>query len=106
MRLADVAIVAAVAIAPRAARAQSPDAEMLFREGRALLKAGKLAAGCDKIEASERIESSIGALLNLGDCRAKLDMTATAWAAFRKAEAMARRAGDARRQAEAARRAA
>jgi hypothetical protein len=89
------------------ARAQSAEAEVLFREGRDLIKRGKTAAGCDKLAASERLENSIGTLLNLGDCREKLGKLASAWAAFRKAEAMAKRAGDDdRRQAEAARRAA
>jgi hypothetical protein len=89
------------------ARAQSAEAEALFRDGRSLIKAGKLAVGCDKLAASERLESSIGTLLNLGDCREKLGKLASAWAAFRKAEAMARRTGgDDRRQTEAGRRAA
>jgi len=89
------------------ARAQSAEAEMLFREGRDLLKQGKIAAGCDKLVASERLESSVGTLLNLGDCREKLGKLASAWAAFRKAEAMAKRTGgDDKRQAEASRRAA
>ncbi len=89
------------------ARAQSAEAEVLFRDGRKLIKAGKLAEGCDKIEASERLESSVGALLNLGDCREKLGELASAWAAFRKAEARAKHAGaDEKRRAEARRRAA
>src|SRR5215470_17557485 len=88
------------------ARAQSAEAEALFRDGRSLIKAGKLAAGCDKLAASERLESSVGTLLNLGDCREKQGKLASAWAAFRQAEAMARRTGgDDRRQAEAGRRA-
>jgi len=88
------------------AHAQSPEAEALFRDGRDLIKRGKLAAGCDKLAASERLESSIGTLLNLGDCREKLGKLASAWAAFRKAEAMAKRSGsDDKRQAEAGRRA-
>jgi hypothetical protein len=92
---------------PDAAHAQSAEAEVLFRDGRDLLKQGKLVAGCDKLAASERLESSVGTLLNLGDCREKLGKLASAWAAFRKAEAMAKRAaGDDRRQAEASRRAA
>ena len=92
---------------PCAVHAQSAEAEVLFRDGRDLLKQGRLVAGCDKLAASERLESSVGTLLNLGDCREKLGKLASAWAAFRKAEAMARRAaGDDRRQAEASRRAA
>lgn len=84
----------------------SPAAEALFRDGRSLIKTGNLAAGCDKLAASEKIESSVGTLLNLGDCREKLGQTASAWAAFRKAEAMAKRAGDdTKRLGEARRRA-
>jgi hypothetical protein len=97
-----VVIVATTAVA----HAQSAPAEALFRDGRTLIKQGKLEAGCDKLAASEKLESSVGTLLNLGDCREKLGKTATAWAAFRKAEAMAKRDGnDKRRQAEAKRRA-
>jgi len=98
--------IVALAVTTATARAQSADAEALFRDGRALIKKGDLAAGCDKLAASERIESSIGTLLNLGDCREKLGKLASAWAAFRKAEAMAQRAGtDQKRRGEAARRA-
>jgi hypothetical protein len=90
-----------------AARAQSAEAEVLFRDGRRLIQAGKLAQGCDKLEASDRLESSVGALLNLGDCREKLGELASAWAAFRKAEAQAKHAGnDEKRRAEARRRSA
>jgi hypothetical protein len=90
-----------------AAHAQAAEAEVLFRDGRKLIKAGKLAEGCDKIAASERLESSVGALLNLGDCRERLGELASAWAAFRKAEARAKHAGnDEKRRAEARRRAA
>jgi hypothetical protein len=112
MTLVDrVCVVAAVAVTafavPPIAHAQSPEAEVLFRDGRDLIKRGKLAAGCDKLAASERLETSVGTLLNLGDCREKLGKLASAWAAFRKAEAMAKRSGsDDKRQAEAARRAA
>ena len=93
--------------AARSARAQSPEAEVLFREGKKLIQSGKLADGCDKIEASEKLESSVGTLLNLGDCREKLGELASSWAAFRKAEARAKHAGnDEKRRAEARRRAA
>lgn len=88
------------------ARAQSAEAEVLFRDGRTLIKQGKLAQGCAKIEASERLESSIGTLLNLGDCRERLGKLASAWAAFRKAEGIAKNSGtDDKRAGEARRRA-
>jgi hypothetical protein len=89
-----------------AAFAQNAGAEALFREGRTLIKQGNLKAGCDKLEASEKLESSVGTLLNLGDCREKLGKLASAWAAFRKAESIAKRDGnDKKRQQEAKRRA-
>ena len=104
-RAVALAIAAGVAL-PSLAHAQSAGAEALFRDGRALIKEGKLDAGCDKLEASEKLESSVGTLLNLGDCREKQGRYATAWAAFRKAESMAKLAGnDKKRQNEAHKRA-
>lgn len=101
-----VVALAGLAIHAPTALAQNAGAEALFREGRTLIKQGNLKAGCDKLEASEKLESSVGTLLNLGDCREKLGKTAGAWAAFRKAEALAKRNGnDKKRQREAARRA-
>jgi len=106
-RLCSIAVaILWIGAAASQARAQSAEAEALFRAGRGLIKAGQLAPGCDKLAASERLETSVGTLLNLGDCREKLGKLASAWAAFRKAEAIAKRAGgDDKRQAEAERRA-
>ena len=108
-RLRSVALLAAAGLLLHlpTAHAQSAEAEVLFRDGRKLIKQGKVAAGCDKLAASEKLETSIGTLLNLGDCREKLGKTASAWAAFRKAEGMAKRSGgDDKRKLEAKRRAA
>lgn len=89
------------------ARAQSADAETLFQQGRALVKQGKLAAGCDKLAASARIDPSVGTLLNVGDCREREGKLASAWAAFEKARSLAKQtAHDEQREHEAARRAA
>jgi len=99
------AAVLGVLVATAVARAQpSPAAEKLFRDGRALLKKGKLSEACAAFAASVRLEPSIGTLLNLGDCRAKLGRTATAWAAFVEAGRQAKRRSD-KRGAEARRRA-
>lgn len=108
MTAASRVLVVAIAglVAPSAAHAQNAAAEALFREGRKLLKQGDLKAGCDKLEASEQLESSVGTLLNLGDCREKLGKPSSAWTAFRKAQALAKHAGnDAKREQEAKRRA-
>ncbi|MGE5183642.1 MAG: hypothetical protein ACM31C_16335 [Acidobacteriota bacterium] len=88
------------------ARAQSVEAESLFREGRKLLQDGKIREACEKLDASERLEPSVGTELNLADCRELNDQLATAWATFRKAAANAKREGnDSKREAEARRRA-
>lgn len=95
-----------VIAAAHPAVAQSVDAESLFREGKRLMKEGKLAEACDKLEASDRLEPSVGTLLNLADCREQNHQLATAWATFLKASSAAKQAGnDPRREAEARRRA-
>jgi serine/threonine-protein kinase len=106
MRRVSYAIAVSCLLHGALAHADAASAEALFREGRTLIKQGKLDAGCDKLDASEKLDSSVGTLLNLGDCREKQGRTATAWAVFRKAEALAKRQGnDKKRQREAGRRA-
>lgn len=101
-----VIVLACLVVTTDVAHAQRYAAEALFREGRTLIKQGKLKEGCAKFEESEKLDSSVGTLLNLGDCREKLGEPAAAWAAFRKAEALAKQSGnDNRRQQEARRRA-
>ena len=88
-------------------RAQSVEAETLFREAKRLLKDGDVAAACEKFAASLRLEPKVGAELNLADCREKAGQLASAWAMFVRAASEAKRAGnDTKREAEARRRAA
>ena len=98
---------AAVAVVrPPDAAAQSVEAEALFQQGKKLMAAGNVAEACDKFEASDRLEASVGTELNLADCREKNGQLASAWAAFLKAAGTAKRAGnDGAREAEAKRRA-
>jgi len=72
------------------AHADPAAAEALFREGRALLERGEFNAACEKLEASNALESSAGTLLNLATCRLKQGKTATSWANFVSAERVAR----------------
>jgi serine/threonine-protein kinase len=103
----NLAAIATLCVCATSGHAQSPSAEALFRDGRTLIKQGKLDEGCDKLDASDKLESSVGTLLNLGDCRERQGKLASAWAAFRRAEALAKRTGgDRKRRDEAARRAA
>jgi hypothetical protein len=87
-------------LAPGLATAQPSStaaAESLFNEGRELMKQGDFPAACEKFAASHALEPSVGALLNLGDCREKNGQIASAWVAYRQAAAQAQRDGDERR---------
>jgi hypothetical protein len=72
-------------------------AEELFREGRALLEAKSYAAACEKLEASEKLEPSVGTLFSLGKCREGQGRLASAWFAYRAAATLAAQLVDARR---------
>jgi hypothetical protein len=106
MMMGRISIVVTVLCAiARPVAAQSAEAETLFRDGKKLIKAGNLDEGCAKLDASERLESSTGTLLNLGDCREQNHQLASAWAAFGKAASSAKKDHDPKREAEARRRA-
>lgn len=84
------------------ASAQTPEAEVLFREGKRLLEEGEIKEACEKFEASERIAPENGTELNLADCWERIGRTASAWAMFVKAAGSAKRedrAAEARRRA-------
>ena len=102
-----IAVAAATLSASRPAHAQSAEAETLFRDGKRLMKAGQIAEACEKFEASNRLEPTVGTELNLADCREQNGQLASAWAMFVKAAAAAKHSDtDGKREAEARRRAA
>jgi len=108
MMIVSRTVLLAVLVSAGTALAQPGDnvgAEALFREGKRLMKDGKIAEGCAKLAASERLDRSIGTLLNLADCREKNHELATAWATFLEAASTARGLGDPAREAEARKRA-
>jgi hypothetical protein len=73
------------------ARAQvRPEAETLFRDGKALMKDGKIAAACAAFEASEKAEHSVATVMSLGDCREKNQQYASAWVLFLQADSQTR----------------
>ena len=87
-------VVTAMTAAPGRARAQAEDqatARALFAEGRRLMKAGKYTDACPKLEAAQKLYSSAGILLNLGDCYEKIGKTASAWTRFGEAVSVASR---------------
>jgi hypothetical protein len=80
-------------------------AEEIFRRGKAHMDAGRFAKASADFELSESLDSSVGTLLNLGECQVKTGKTASAWAAFSKASVKAEREGQVRRRDYAKRRA-
>jgi hypothetical protein len=72
-------------------------AEMLFQEGRRLMKVGQLQQACDKLAESLRLDAAAGTLANLADCEETRGRTATAWQHWRRA-ADQLAAGDPRRE--------
>jgi hypothetical protein len=107
--IAASALILSLSLAPRALADPTAEdraaADVLFREGRALVKQGSHALGCSKLVASQKLDPMAGTLLALADCYELNGETASAWATFNDAEAMARRAGDRPRSKEAGRRA-
>jgi hypothetical protein len=69
-------------------------AEVLFRQGRALLAAGMVKEACSAFEESQKLEPAVTTLLNLAGCREKLGQLATAWGLFLDAARQTRSAGD------------
>lgn len=80
-------------------------AESLFSEGQGLVAQGQHVRACKKFEASQKLEAALGTSLNLAACWEKIGRTASSWAEFRSAAAMARKAGAPQREAVATERA-
>ncbi|HEY1958935.1 MAG TPA: hypothetical protein VGH28_25155 [Polyangiaceae bacterium] len=90
------ALVASAFLLASVAHAEPPRATAveLFAHGRALAASGKCAEAIPFFLDTLKIEPSIGALLNLAECREKLGDHASAYASYRDAETLARREHD------------
>ena len=68
-------------------------AEALFNEGTTLMQSKNYADACAKFEASSAIEPGLGVKLWLADCYDRVGRTASAWALFSEAAALAQKSG-------------
>src|SRR5688572_5284659 len=101
-KLATTALVATLGLfaaepAPAQDASGKAAAEALFENGVQLMKAGRFADACPKLETSQRVDPGVGTLLYLAECYERLGRTASAWATFREAESLARASNQADR---------
>jgi serine/threonine-protein kinase len=73
-------------------------AEALFQEGTELMQKQSYPEACAKFEASNAIESGLGVKLWLADCYDRAGRTASAWALFTEASALAQKSGQEERE--------
>ncbi|HTR52946.1 MAG TPA: hypothetical protein VMJ10_19665 [Kofleriaceae bacterium] len=68
---------------PAAAQAPPSEADVAFKNGRDLLKAGKFAEACREFEHSEQLDPQLGTRFNIAQCDEKIGKIASALAIFR-----------------------
>jgi hypothetical protein len=95
--LAFASAIAATARADDGDKRDPAAAEALWREGRSLRAAGKIAEACPKFEASYKLDPALGALLNLASCHELEGRIATAWSEYSDAADQAKKVGDKKR---------
>lgn len=94
--LAVIALTCAFSGWARADESSAAAAQTLFKEGRAFLQQGKFADACDRLGRSDRLDPAVGTRLSLGECHEGLGRTASAWAAYNQASALAMQRNDPR----------
>ena len=74
-------------------------AQVLYDDGRAMMKAQAYAQACPKFEESQRLDPTVVTLFNLADCYEHTDRKASAWSAYLEVAASSKRAGRSDREA-------
>lgn len=98
-------------VVPRGVHAQTkPEnaaaAQQLFDDAMALVKSGKAAAACPKLEESQTLDPGMGTQFRLAECYEATGRLASAWAVFVEVADAAKQAGRADRERDATARAA
>jgi hypothetical protein len=94
-----IALALGLVAIPAAARASdSSAAQALFDEGRRLIKDGRWAAACSKLEESQRLDPGMGTLFHLSACYAQTGRIASAWSSFLEVAREAKARGETARE--------
>ena len=107
--LAALAVAVATVVGSTEARADEASvarAQGLFDEAIVLMKAGKYAEACPKLEESDKLDPGMGTEYRLAECYESAGKIASAWTVFRAVADVAQREGKGERAAVAIRRAA
>lgn len=107
--LAALAVAVATLVVSTEARADDASvarAQGLFDEALVLMKAGKYAEACPKLEESDKVDPGMGTEYRLAECYESAGKIASAWTVFRAVADVAQREGKGERAAVAIRRAA
>ncbi len=83
---------------PAFARDAAAAAQVLFEQGRDLLRAGEIAEACPRLEESQRLDPANGTLLALAMCHEAQGKIASAWAEFAQVARLAKRDGQVERE--------
>jgi serine/threonine-protein kinase len=108
-RLVAVALVLACSAGDALAQTQdskSDQAEALYQDARASMRAGRLQEGCEQLERSQALDRGAGTMLTLAECYELLGRTASAFDMYRQAAVFARDRGQTERARQGERRAA
>lgn len=107
-RILPVALLATSLLVAGAAHAQERDpaaAQALFDQARDLMRQGKFAEACPKLQESNRLDPGIGTQFHLADCYEQSGRVASAWAAFLEVASQARATNQPQRETAATKRA-
>jgi hypothetical protein len=99
-------LVASAAMSAPPAMAGEPsdpkaEAQQLFEEGLALIRAGKFAEACPKLERSDKLDPAMGTEYRLAECYENAGWLASAWKLFMRVAESAGRANRPDREAQA-----